>query len=96
MTLYVLLAAYLGSLLHAVNSNELQRFCFWHRQSVVFCLSTKYLRNHWKDLCQIHTEDVFGPSLGWVWRSRSKVKVTRNKKMTFFGVSVVCVQFMFG
>jgi len=29
------------------------------------------------------SEDMFGPSLGWVWRSRSKVKVTRNKKRHF-------------
>jgi len=26
------------------------------------------------DLRHIHTEDVFGPLLGWVWRSRLKVK----------------------
>ena len=30
----------------------------------VFCLCMKYLRNRWMDLRQIHTEDVFGPSLG--------------------------------
>jgi len=29
--------------------------------------STMDDRNRWTDLCQIHTEDVFGPSLGWVW-----------------------------
>jgi len=23
--------------------------------------------NRWTDVRQIHTEDVFGPSLGWVW-----------------------------
>jgi len=27
----------------------------------------KYLGNRWTDLRQIHTEDVFGPSLGRVW-----------------------------
>jgi len=49
-----------------------------------FCMRMKYLGNGWTYLCQIHTEDVFGPSpsLGWVWMSRSKVKVTRNKKRT--------------
>ena len=44
-----------------------------------FCLSPKYLRNPWMDLRQIHTEDVFGPLLGWAWMPRSKVKVTRDK-----------------
>ena len=40
-----------------------------------------YLRNGRTDLHQIHTEDVIGPSLGWIWMSRSKVKgqVTRDK-----------------
>jgi len=37
------------------------------------------------DLRQIHTEDVFHRSHGRVWRSRSKVKVTRDKKTAFFG-----------
>jgi len=32
--------------------------------SVTLCM--KYLGNHWTDLRQIHTEDVFGPSLGRV------------------------------
>ena len=39
-------------------------------------------RNCWTDLRQIHTEDVFGPSLGWVWRSKS--------------ISAAWVRFMFG
>jgi len=34
-------------------------------------------------LRQIHTEDVFGPSLGRIWMSRSKVKVTTDKKAFF-------------
>jgi len=33
------------------------------------------------DLHQIHTEDMFGPSLGRIWRS--KVKVTRDKNGIF-------------
>jgi len=41
------------------------RFSFWRRQSV-FCLCMKYLGNRWTDLRHIHTEDVFGPSLGRV------------------------------
>jgi len=52
-----------------------------------FCLCMKYIGR------QIHTEDVLGPSIGRVWRSRSEVKVTRDKK-TF--LSVACVRFMFG
>ena len=42
-----------------------------------------YLGNHWSDLRQIHTEDMFGPSHGRVWRSRLKVKVTRDKNQQF-------------
>ena len=62
---------------HAVNC---VRFCF----GVVcdFCLCMRYLWNIWTDLRQIHTEDVFGPSLGRVWRSKS--------------ISTACVRFMFG
>jgi len=45
----------------------------------------RYLGNRWTDLQQIHTDDMFGTSLGWVWRSRSKVKITRHKKRHFFG-----------
>jgi len=43
----------------------------------------KYLGNRWRDVRQIHREDVFGPSLGRVWRSRSQVKVTSGKKRHF-------------
>jgi len=35
------------------------------------------------DLCQIYMEDVFGPSLGRVWRLWSKVKVTSVKNSIF-------------
>jgi len=48
------------------------------------------------DLHQIHMEDVFGPSLRWVWMLRSKVKVTRDKKRHFSALSAACMQFMFG
>ena len=44
-----------------------------------FGLCMKYLGKRRTDLQQIHREDVFGPSLGGVWMSRSKVKVTRDK-----------------
>jgi len=42
--------------------------------SLFFWLSLKYLGNRWTDLRQIHREDTFGPLLGRVWMSRSKVK----------------------
>jgi len=42
----------------------------------------RYRGNCWMDLRQIHTEDMFGPLLAWVWRSRS--------------VLAACVRFMFG
>ena len=71
-----------------------KRLWWWWRQwtvensvfgtvSLVFCLCMKYLRNRWTDLHQIHTEDVFGPSLGRGWRSQSKIKVTRDKSVIF-------------
>jgi len=62
------------------NVKRLPWFCFWRRQSVVFCLCVKYLGNCWTDLRQIHREDMFGPSLGRVWRSwqRSRSLGTEN------------------
>jgi len=52
----------------------------------------------WTDLHQVHTEDVFGPSLRRVWRSRSKVKsqVHQRQKRHFSALSEACVRFMFG
>ena len=54
----------------------------WTAQGSVFaavcdffaCLCMKYVGNRWTNLRHIHTEDVFGPSLGQVWMPRSKVK----------------------
>jgi len=60
---------------HAVNC---VRFCFLALY-VTFCLCVKYLGKRWTDLCRIHREDLLGPSLGWVWMSRSKVKFTRDR-----------------
>jgi len=54
------------------------KHCLW--LFVFFCLCMKYLGNCWTDLREIHREDVFGPLLGRVWMSRSKIKVIRNKK----------------
>ena len=82
---------------HAVKC---RRFCFWRLQYVLFRFCIKHLRNHWTDLRQIHTEDVFGPSLGQVWRSRSNVKGQghQEQKWHFLALSAacVCVLFMFG
>jgi len=57
-------------------------------------LCIKYLRNRWTDLRQIH---MFGPSVGWVWRSKSKVKGQghRDKQRHFSALSVACVRFVF-
>jgi len=57
--------------------------CLVNIFSSSFCLCVKYLGNCWTDLHQIHTADMFGPSLRGVWRSRSKVKVTRDKNVIF-------------
>jgi len=46
----------------------------------LFVYPIKYLGNRWTELRQIHREDVFGPSLGRVWMSRSKVNVIREKR----------------
>jgi len=60
--------------------SELWKVLFWRHLSVCFCLCMKYLWNCWMDLSQIHMEDVFGPSVRWVWRSRSP-----GTKNGFFG-----------
>jgi len=56
-------------------------------------LCMKYLWNRRTDLCRIHMEDVFGPSLRQVWRST--VKITKDKKRHFSSLSAACVRFMF-
>jgi len=66
-------------------------FCFWHCQSVVSLFVYDYLGNRWTNLRQIHTKDVFGPSLGWVWRSTSP-----GTNTAFLALSAACVRFMFG
>jgi len=63
---------------HAVNC---VRFCFWH-SLWLFCLCVKYLGYRWTDLRQIHIGDMFGPSLGRVWRSRSKPQRSRSPETT--------------
>jgi len=56
--------------------------------AVTFCLWMKYLGNRVTDLCQIRKETVFGPSLVQVWMSRSKVRVTTDKKRVFRRISL--------
>jgi len=62
--------------------SELRKVLFLAPPVFVFCLCMKYLGNRWTDLRQIHMKDMFGSSLGWVLRSRSrsKIKVTRENK----------------
>ena len=67
------------------------RFCFWRRQSVFFVCVWNI-----SDVHQIHSKDVFGPSLGRVGMSRSKAKVIRGKKRHFSALLAAYVRFMFG
>jgi len=46
-------------------------------------LCLKHLRNRWKDLRQVYREDVFGPSLGQVWMSRSPGTKKRKKLLSY-------------
>jgi len=66
--------------------------CLWS-----FCLCMKYLGNCWTNLSLIHMEDVFGPSLGRVWRSGSKVKGQdhQGQKTAFLTLLAACMRFMF-
>jgi len=48
--------------------------------TLFFCLLIKHPRNRRMDLCHIHWEDVFGPSLGRGWMLRSKVQVIPGTK----------------
>jgi len=64
--------------------SELRKVLFFGAVSLwVFWLCMKYLGNRWTNLRQIHMEDVFGPSLGRIWRSWSKIKVTMDKNDIF-------------
>jgi len=77
-----------------IARSELRKVLFFAPSVCVFCLCTKYLGNCWTDLRQIHLEEVFGPSIGRVWRSGSKVKVSRDKNgifRPFGGLREVCV-----
>jgi len=72
--------------------SKLREVLFWHCD--FFCLYMKYLGNRWTDMRQIHREDVFGPSLGRLWMSRSKVKGQGHygQKRYFSALSAACVR----
>jgi len=53
----------------------------------------KYLLNRWTDLCQIHTEGVFGPSFE---EFEGQGQGYRGKKQHFRPFGTACMQFMFG
>jgi len=65
--------------------SELLRVLFLALSVNFFCLCMKCLGNCWMDLCQIHRKDMFGPSLGRVWMSRSQVMVSTDKRWGFGG-----------
>jgi len=52
----------------------MRKVLFFRAVSLVFLFEYEIYRERWTDLRQIHKEDMFGPSLGQVWRSRSEVK----------------------
>jgi len=80
---------------HAVNCAESSVFGAVSLWFLYVCM--KCLWNRWTDLRQIHTEDAFGPSLGQVWKSKSKVKGQghQGQKRHFLALSAACVRFMF-
>jgi len=69
----------------------------WGSSRARNCGFDKYLRSRSTDLRQIHTEDVWGPAIGKVWRWRSKVKSQghNGQKRYFMAISVPCVRFVF-
>jgi len=63
----------------------------WRQNNDIFP-GTKYFWNRWTDLRQIHGEDVFGPSLGRVWMSRSKVKNQGHQAQTGKTAESCCIR----
>jgi len=66
-----------------IAHSELLKVLFWALSVTFFVYEIS--REPLKGLRQIHREDVFGQLLERVSMSRSTVKVTRDKKTTFFG-----------
>jgi len=89
--IHIILIYLLWLVLVFTTRSELWKVLFL-APSVCGFLCMKYLWNRWTGLCQIYTEDWFGPSLRRVWRS--KVKVT-GTKMNFLALLVACVWFVF-
>jgi len=76
-------------LLFFITRSELCKILFL-ALSVTFLFVYEMSTEHWTDLHQTHTEDVFGPLLGWVWISGSKVKATTDKNGVFGGCRGNC------
>jgi len=76
-------------IIHYCTQSTMEGSGFGSIRLWVFCFYIKYLGNRQTDLRQIHTEDVFRPWLGRVWRL--KVKVTRDKKRHFSALSATCM-----
>jgi len=76
---------------HAVNCG---RFCFG-AVCDFFCLCMKYLRSCWTDLRQIYRKEVFGLSLGRVWRFKGQGH--QGQKRHFWPFQrPACVRFVLG
>ena len=71
--------------------SELRKVLFLPPSVCVFCFCMKCLGNRRMDLGQIHKKDVFVPSLGQVWSSRSP-----GTKTAFSALSAAYVRFVFG
>jgi len=97
MTLYVVLAGYLGSLPHAVNSSELQKVLFLAPSVCGFLFVYEISAEPMNGLVpNSHRRCVWSLA-----RTSLKVKVKgqghQGQKTAFFGPSVVCVRFdLFG
>jgi len=81
----VLCSVHLGTVYSIITAHSEPRKVLFLAPSVlcVFCLCMKYLGHRWTDFRQIHTEDEFGPSLGWVWRSKVKGQGHQRQKHHF-------------
>jgi len=83
-------------LFHCYRSQWIAEGSVFDAVSLCFSLCMKYRRFRWTEFCQIHTEDVFGPSLRQVWRSKAKGQGLKGQKQSFSALSAACVRFMFG
>jgi len=102
MVLYLVDIAQLSQLLLGFNYYHTQWIAegsvFLRHQSVGFFVCVRNILNHWTDLLQIHTEDVFGPLRRQVWRSKSKIKGQghQGQKQHFSALLAAFMRFMFG